>query len=390
MGYFFEGTTLSGGSGGGGDSANVSLSNLNSAGNGRFDAKANIGLDNLSSGGQMIIDSANGTISNCILEIPQNIKASITSNVITLAGGSILTHTGSTYATITTTANQTYTIDSSLADGNYLLCSNGAEIQEPLALTITDSGASLPADGSTYTYFYNTTDKLIYKYADGAWSATSYCYPFVEITMSGGVASFAKDSKGRDMIFNGVGFIGHHAFIYPNNKVLRANGINSDGTLKSGNTVMNSLIIVEMTAGQAYTGYNRCLTIMSTNEQGEGKFNWRAYKEVEDISEVDTRLYFRTYVRKDNIICCGTGGGYQRNPYDVDGTPFVEYSYNGTTVTDFTIRQPYEGARYLLTDEIKEEVATKQADVTTLTGYDATKTQTLKNVNGVLTWVDDE
>ena len=42
----------------------------------------------------------------------------------------------------------------------------------------------------------------------------------------------------------------------------------------------------------------------------------------------------------------------------------------------------YEGARDLPTDSL-------QADVTTLTGYDSTKTQTLKNVNGTLTWVDD-
>lgn len=36
------------------------------------------------------------------------------------------------------------------------------------------------------------------------------------------------------------------------------------------------------------------------------------------------------------------------------------------------------------------ETAVEALDPTEYTGYDATKTQTLKNVAGTLTWVDDE
>ena len=36
------------------------------------------------------------------------------------------------------------------------------------------------------------------------------------------------------------------------------------------------------------------------------------------------------------------------------------------------------------------ETAVEDLDPTEYTGYDATKTQTLKNVEGTLTWVDDE
>ena len=45
---------------------------------------ANTSLSNLSSDGQMVVDSQNGTISNCILEIPQNIKLELENNVLTL------------------------------------------------------------------------------------------------------------------------------------------------------------------------------------------------------------------------------------------------------------------------------------------------------------------
>ena len=39
---------------------------------------------------------------------------------------------------------------------------------------------------------------------------------------------------------------------------------------------------------------------------------------------------------------------------------------------------------------INTALSGKQAALTTATGYDATKTQVLKNINGVLTWVDEE
>jgi hypothetical protein len=344
----------------------------------QLNAKASTALDNLSSDGQMIIDSANGTISNCILEIPQNIKASITSNVITLAKGSILTNTGSTYATTTTTTDQTYTISGSLADGSYLLCSNGAAIQEPLPLTGTGSGSSLPADGSTFTYFYNTTDKLIYKYADGSWSATTYCYPICLIKVNSGAASFAKDSKGNNIIFNGVGFIGHHIFRLPNVSGYSGEGFTDNGKLNSNYYKPQNLLIRDMASGNPTYGKR------AIGFQAATKMN---YIEVDTVAESPAHQHIAwvyTYVREQNQMWVWSGAGLFRQ-HEVS---LVYYEYNGTTVTDFTICQPYEGARCLLTDEIKE--ATKQADVTTLTGYDATKTQTLKNVSGVLTWVDDE
>ena len=205
---------------------------------------ANTALSNLNSDGQMIVDSQNGTISNCVLEIPQNIKASIASNVVTLASGSVITLTGSTYTTYTLTAAQTYTISSSLADGKYYLFTNSAGvIQAPIAMTDVVSATSLPASG---TYCYLTTDKTIYKYENSEWNATTLAYPLGIIEMSGGVASYAKNSNGDDMIFNGAGFIGNANYFLPGVSVLVANGTDNDGTLKSIKHTNNSLLIRNM------------------------------------------------------------------------------------------------------------------------------------------------
>lgn len=388
MGYFFEGTTLSGGSGVGGDSANVSLSNLNSAGNGRFDAKASTALDNLSLAGQRIIDSANGTISNCILEIPQNIKLELSNNILRLKAGSVLTRTGSTYATETTATDLTYTITSSLGSGKFVIFGNSSGLATPRKINNIFSGNSSQyptTDLTSTTVYFNTDDKLLYKPNNdlSGWNTWSSDYPFCVIDIDeNNTASFAKDSNGRDMIFNGAGFIGHHAFVYPNVKSLIPNGFNSDGTLKSILVNTNALIIRELSNGSTL---GKCFT-------SDGVDRWNGYIEVETYDDFLTQrssyiVNTRFYVKELNKTFVDAGGsiGIIEQPR----TPLVYYSQSNNIVTDFTIRQPYQGARCLLTDEIKEEVATKQVDVTTLTGYDATKTQTLKSVNGVLTWIDD-
>lgn len=298
---------------------------------------ANTALSNLSADGQMIVDSQNGTISNCVLEIPQNIKCSIASNVVTLSSGSVLTNTGATYATTTTTANQTYTIDNSLADGNYLLCSNGVAIQAPLALSVTGSGASLPADGSTYTYFFNTTDKLIYKYADGAWSATSYCYPFALVTMSSGVATFAKDSNGNDIIFNGACFVGTAIVTYPNIKGLIPNGL-TNGKYASKSMLSNALRITQLSA---FTG-DRILLCNSVG--GVGVL-------------YDLTLTIGGYDAKTNTIYRGSGTAIS------DQMELGVVSMSGGIITDFTIRQPVRTATVEMLDKALGDINTLLAAI---------------------------
>lgn len=318
--------------------------------------KASTSLDNLSSAGQMIIDSANGTISNCILEIPQNIKCSIASNVVTLTTGSILTNTGATYATTTLSANQIYTIDNSLADGNYLLCSNGVAIQAPLALSVTGSGSSLPADGSTYTYFFNVTDKLIYKYADGAWSATSYCYPFALVTMSNGVATFAKDANGNDIIFNGWCYIGGSngtqvsMIVFPGIKYFLPNGLNTNGRLNNQEYTTRAVIITSRTSG--ITNANICL-----EQNGLSVLLNYNYREVDELPATASSGMV-CYNRKTNLFYRYITDHWQNTLEIV----FLYFTKNATGIADIQVRQPYDGARYLLTDDLYKQIG----DVETL------------------------
>lgn len=338
---------------------------------------ANNSLSNLSAAGQMIIDSANETISNCILEIPQNIKVTLENNVLTLNSGSVLTDSGATYQTITINVDRTLSLND---NGTFMIFSttNGILTREPLTRCVSGTIDSLA--GIAWHIWFDITNKEVFEYGSDGTTGGHRTYPFCIIEVKDGVASFAKDSNGNDMIFNGVGFIGHHIFRLPNVSGYTGEGFTSDRKLNSNFYSPQNLLIQEMNVGAAAVGKR------AIGFQAATKMN---YIEVDTVAESPAHQHIawvNTYVREQNQMWLWTGAVLTK----YHESPLVYYGYNGTTVTDFTIRQPYEGARCLLTDEIEEEVATKQADVTTLTGYDATKTQTLKNVSGILTWVDDE
>ena len=351
--------------------------------------RASTALDNLSSDGQMIIDSANGTISNCILEIPQNIKLELSNNVLTLKAGSILTKSGNVYTTSTTVEDKTRDL-SSLENGKYVIFSAflGGAIQIPHLVSKILSGDTLPTISSSIEVFYLTTDKTFHLRRNTQeefeldWPVA---YPLCLIEMKDGVASFAKDDAGNDIIFNDYCIIGHHYVGYPNPKLaLGCNGFDANGKLENSLIERNAVIITELPK----TNVTYILRPNGTLFGG----GWNPNTELPFL-EVNTipNGFVATciYVKDENKVYRWSNGA---NAYQLQ-SQMIYYGYIKLSSDGFLqnllIRQPYEGARYLLTDEIKEEVATKQADVTTLTGYDATKTQTLKNVSGVLTWVDD-
>lgn len=304
-------------------------------------ALADQSLSNLNSTGQMVVDSANGTISNCILDIPQNIKLEFSNGMVTLKAGSVIVLTGDTYSTIITTQDITWSSSTQANTKQYLFITKygfAGGLYGRSNLNKADSGPNLPADGSTYLTFFNTTDKIIYQWNpnNSEWESTTLCYPLgiIEIGENGNITGFAKDSNGNDMIFNGAGFIGHHAFVYPNVKALIPNGLNADGTLKSTPVTINSLYITELSnKGSNIYDYTVGLTSYSV------QVNKYYIDKVKSLSEV-TVAWLRYFVEDEN-------GYYYNNTTAINYTsyvPLISYIYDGTTVTDFAIRQPVRTA----------------------------------------------
>ena len=62
------------------------------------------------------------------------------------------------------------------------------------------SGATLPADSSTYGTFYNSSDNKIYHWTNG-WTPWGVSLPIAIINLENGVAT------SIDQVFNGFGYI---------------------------------------------------------------------------------------------------------------------------------------------------------------------------------------
>ena len=278
-------------------------------------------------------DTHTGTISNCILEIPQNIKLELTNNIITLKAGSIVTNTGSTYSTLTTTQDTTLSPVVGNLDYNWYYLFNYGNINLQLIRQAgVNSGATLPESSeSNNDLFYNTTDKIIYQWKTNTntWNGTSYRYPIAIVRRKSSTEiEFAKDSNGNDIIFNGACFIGHHAICYPNIKGLLSNELDESGNLKSIKRINNALRIVEL--NQTYN------TIFLTNWSGY----FTAHNYMGEVKSIDDLLpngrYY--YVKNINSMCRIYQNSLQEN---IQITPFISYLYDGTIVTDFTIQQPF-------------------------------------------------
>lgn len=337
-------------------------------GNGNF-ALADQSLSNLDSNGQMIVDSQNGTISNCILEIPQNIKLELSNGTVTLKAGSTIVRSGSTYQTLTTTQDTSWATTTLSNTKAVLFVSNLGYAQTlygRYSLNSIGSGSSLPANGDTYKLFFNVTDKLLYNWDNDDWVATTHAYPLavIEVDSQGAITGFAKDSNGNDMIFNGAGFIGHHAFVYPNVSGLTPQKFNADGTLKSGLRINTSLAIIEMNQEQ-YGGYNRVISLIAGNPVN----NAGSYIEIDTRADVKNVPWIRQYVKNENVIVA-------RTPNDISEflgslyppqTPLLTYTYDGQTVTDFAIRQPVRTATVEMLDKVQDQVDTKLDKVTKTT-----------------------
>lgn len=286
---------------------------------------------------------------NCILEIPQNIKMTLENNVLTLKAGSIITLTGSTYATLTTNVDGSITLGNGSDNSFYIIMTGNPNAVTPAAIYPVNLSSSGDSNGfptknlTNVTTYYNTDDKIWYRYdpTTTLWSAQSK-YPLGIIERKNNIWSFAKDSNGNDMIFNGAGFVGHHAFIYPGVKALIPNGFNEDGSYKTIEATTNSLSIHEMVLGTGAYGDGSRYFAISTSGNITG---WDGYTIREKDEDFTNDNWLRQYIKESNKTYTWIGSEKQQM-YE---TPFINYKcdINGL-VTKFDVSQPLTKYRWVV------------------------------------------
>lgn len=192
-----------------------------------------------------------GMITNCLLEVPHNIKLELTNGVLTLKAGSKVCFPngfetdGVTKRFDEIIINEDISLSDSwgLPNGKqgifYIDNANGYHYYD---LSLIFSGSVAPAS-EINAVWYDTANNKILETRDGGvtWEKQG-CLPLCLFTSNGtNIASI-------DQVFNGMGYIGSTVWADKGIKGLISNERNPDGTLKSEIMALQSVVLSNATA----------------------------------------------------------------------------------------------------------------------------------------------
>lgn len=177
-------------------------------------------------------------VTNCITEIPQDIKLELKDGVLTLKAGSKVYVPNGFEADGTTPKFDVVVIESDIQRGsigataeslwvvNYGLRENGEKRLVVNMASLSTSVTSVPSD--KYGLNYNPNTNLLHSYSNGVQSTEVISFPigYIIIDSNGTITSI-------DQVFNGFGYIGSTVYTLPNVKGLIPNGRNEDGSLRN-------------------------------------------------------------------------------------------------------------------------------------------------------------
>lgn len=211
-----------------------------------------------------IVSIMDTKVSNCITEIPQDIKLELNNGTLTLKAGSKVyipngkNSDGSNKfdtVTIASDINFTYTfVPSSDSSVMLFINQNGTNFVYLRLENSCFSGTTKPS--GNYRNWYNTNENRMYSIGGNATiDGSGFSFPIAKMTQgSDGV------TKSIDQVFNGFGYIGSTIFALPGVKGLIPNGRNADGSLKNSSFTT--------TAVQVFTGVGPYTRLMIFESDG--------------------------------------------------------------------------------------------------------------------------
>ena len=174
-------------------------------------------------------------LTNCLTEIPQDIKLELADGTLTLkAGSKVYVPNGVGKFDVVTIQKDVGGKRTSTGQ-EFLLSDKNGTVAFWRKLY---SGDSKPVDSGSYVW-YDTANNVIKATTDGgaSWLSEKFSLPLGIYTANGtGVTSI-------DQVFNGFGYIGNNTFILPGVKCKRTNGFNTDGSLSSIDTTFTQVTI---------------------------------------------------------------------------------------------------------------------------------------------------
>lgn len=183
-------------------------------------------------------DKINQThISNCITEIPQDIKVEIDASYNFIAKAGTKVYFGdNTSATLD--SDKSYGASTNFGNEQFVFAirkSNNALVQA----TINNVASASTNPATAYTMWFNTTDKKCY-INDGSGVASEISFPIALVMHTNGIGW-----TNVDKVFNGFGYIGMYNFRLPGLKGLVPNGKNTNGTFKNTKWELDTVLVTQ-------------------------------------------------------------------------------------------------------------------------------------------------
>ena len=221
----------------------------------------------------------NDKITNCLLEVPQNIKVELSDSGITLKAGSVITFPNG--------ANnfEYYTVPRDITKPNYgsgstdffIMLDADKSSLRTYVVNRTTSGTTAPTGEGLW---YDTTNNLVKFYNSSnelQWSGLSF--PFAICTRSAGTITSVKQ------VFNGFGYIGNTIFCDKGVKGLIPNGRNDDGTLKNTEFTTSNVL----TQTRNISGINKPLVLRGNDFSNYGVADYNEELNL-NISSIGTNV----------------------------------------------------------------------------------------------------
>lgn len=227
-------------------------------------------------------------ITNCLTEIPQDIKLELTDGTLTLKNGSSWYKGDGTVINI----NSNVSFSSGGANGEklYFYRTNDNKITGYILGNIY-SGDIEPEVGLYQVWFNPTSKKILTDdNKSGDWIDTyGLSLPFAKCTVKNNVIT------SIDQVFNGFGYVGNIIFALPGIKGKNSNGFNTDGGFNGDNIVTTSVLTVTNPAGSAIT---KAIGLISSNIA-----YWSSgFTGVESLPTTDIINFRRYYVKSENKV----------------------------------------------------------------------------------------
>lgn len=289
-----------------GDVANQSLSNLKQEGEDRFNIKADKAT---TLEGYGITDGLNkNQITNCLLEVPQNIKLELADGVLTLKAGStyILPNGKDNFEHITISEDLTRNKFGNGSHENLYIQMyvpnstgiGGLSFVEPRNITV---GTEQPASGM----WYNTTTNQIINYISSGAEDAIRSFPIAVVKTESGIVTEIKE------VLNGIGHFGSVIFADKGIKCLIPNGRNEDGTLNNIEFKTDEVLVHNITE----------------NKTGWGLYLASSHLTKSTVINYDDLSNYNIHPTLGNYLYCQIG------TFDTSSTNFA--------VSNFRVKEPF-------------------------------------------------